>query len=473
MGRLLPSRWPLALQLVAAFALVTALASAVGGALLLRQATSRMLGDRSASVLARANTAANLAAELLANPEGLTLSLYRFQRQTGVRPLFVDRAGIVIADVSHDSPVLGVRLVHPEVVAALEGRQVTGTRTLPGGEWVMYGAVPVDLAGERVGAVMVAADIAHIGESLERLQRQLYMVVAVMEILAVLLGILLARYLARPLVGLSAAATELAKGRLETRVQPGGSRELQDLGHSFNRMAAELNRLDGQRRAFVADASHDLRTPVASIRALAEALLADRQGDESTRQEYLTDIVRECDRAGRLSNRLLELARLDMRREARGAKEPLIEPVLLQDVVEEVVHAFEPLAQESGVALELSLSGSAVARLDPRLIETALGNLIENGLKYTPHGGRVSVEVSIMGGRANLLVTDTGIGISAEDLPHIFERFYRVDRARARKTGGAGLGLAIAAEAATLLGGQLTVTSELGQGSRFTLSFPV
>jgi two-component system, OmpR family, sensor kinase len=471
MRRLRPAHWPLALQLAVAFALVTALALGGSGVLLLGQSTVRMLDEREATVLSWGQAAAGLAAES-SGPE-LTLALYRFHQQSGIRPVVVDTGGKVIADLSDQSPLLGTKLTHPELVSALGGQPLTGTRRLSGGEWVMYGAVPVMRGGLAAGAVLVSADITAVRSAQQDLLRQLLLVAGVAEVLAVALGILVARQLSRPLVRLRAAVSRLAGGRLDTRVEPAGSRELLDLGEGFNRMSAELGRLDHQRRAFVADASHELRTPVASIRALADALLTDRRGDVAIYKEHLADIVQECDRAGRLVSRLLELARLDMRSEARAGV--AFEPTDLRTVAEEVVHALEPLAGERGVGLELLPGEPVVARADGHLVETVLGNLVENGLKYTPSGGMVTVSVarSAAGADAVLTVTDTGIGIAPAEQALIFERFYRVDKARSRATGGAGLGLAIASEAASLLGGKISVTSEPGRGSQFRLTLPL
>ncbi|MDF2630212.1 MAG: two-component sensor histidine kinase [Symbiobacteriaceae bacterium] len=463
------SAWPLALQLGLAFAVVTGVALGGSGVLLLGQSTARMLEERAASVTAWGQAAAALAAENTG--EALTLALYRFHQQSGIRPVVVDGSGLVTADISDASPLLGMELTHPEVAAALGGRVETGTRRLAGGEWVMYGGMPVVRNGQQLGAVLVSADISAVREAQRGLVRQLLLVAGVMEIAVVLLGMLLARQLTRPLVRLRAAVAGLAGGRLETRVEPSGSREVHDVGEGFNRMATELGRLDQQRRAFVADASHELRTPVASIRALADALLTDRRGDIAVYKEHLADIVQECDRAGRLVSRLLELARLDMRSEARGTG--AAEPTDLRQVAEEVVHALEPLAAERGVGLALAPGRAVMVHADSHLVETILGNLVENGLKYTPAGGRVDVSLSAAGGMAALTVTDTGIGIASGEQALIFERFYRVDKARARATGGAGLGLAIASEAAMLLGGEISVTSEPGKGSQFTLTLPL
>lgn len=468
-----PGRWPLGLQLALSFALVTALALGGGGALLLRQMEQQQLAERSRTLLAQANAAANLAVELQggADPAGVRLQLYRFHQQTGVRPLVLDLNGTVVADSWEGSPLMGERLTHPEVSRALKGGQVTDVRWLGADGWAMYGAVPLWQERQVVGAVLVSADITSMDAALRALERQLLLVALLAGALAVGLGVGVSRFLSRPLERLSGAADALARGRLETRVQVGGSREVAALGRSFNAMAADLGRLDQQRKAFVADASHELRTPVASIRALAEGLLSASRIAPEQQQEFLGDIVHECDRAARLIEHLLELARLDMRREARGQAAES-DRLSLGQVAAEVVHALRPLAKERGVQLELADATAVRADVAPRLAETVLGNLVENAIKYTPAGGLVRVEPAVAAGFVGIAVADTGPGIPAEHLPLIFERFYRVDKARARATGGAGLGLAIAAEAAALLGGRIQVESAPGRGSTFTFLVP-
>lgn len=470
-----PGRWPLGLQLALSFALVTALALGGGGALLLRQMAAQQMAERSKALLAQANVAANLAVEIQsgADPAGVRLQLYRFHQQTGVRPVVVDQGGTVIADSWEGSPLMGQRLAHPEVAQALRGGQVTDVRWLGADGWVLYGAVPVWLDRQIVGAVLVSADITAMDTALRDLQRQLMVVALLAGALAVALGVGLSRFLTRPLERLSGAADSLAGGRLETRVDVGGNREVAALGRSFNAMAIELGRLDQQRKAFVADASHELRTPVASIKALAEGLMGAVRLTPEQQKEYLGDIVHECDRAGRLVEHLLELARLDMRREARIQLSEA-DRLTLGQVADEVLHALQPLARDRGVHLEAAPgTGGINVDVEPRLAETVLGNLVENAIKYTPAGGRVRVEPVLKPEAVGIAVTDTGPGIAAEHLPRIFERFYRVDKARARATGGAGLGLAIAAEAAALLGGRIEVKSTAGQGSTFTFLVPV
>lgn len=459
--------WSLGRQFALGFALITVLTLGIVGSLLVNQISRRQLAERTAKVLDQARVAADLAAEVrfAQNPAGLPLALFNFHLQSGVRPIVVGADGTVVADSWIPSPLAQERLELPEVSQALQGQEAHGYRQIGAREWALYVAVPMPV-DQRVGrAVLVSADLTDLALGLRQTRLQLIWGLTAGGIVAVLAGFLLAHHFARPLRRLDATVGALAQGEFAARVQPEGSREVRDLGERFNLMAAELARLDAQRRNYVAAASHEMRTPVATIRALAEALQSDRQGDLALYKEYLGDIIDEADHARALLERLLELARL----EGESNLRPLA-PVDLGALCADLIDSLLPLAEHRGINLSLRTDKPpAWAMGDAFLIETVLTNLVENGLKYTPAGGQVSVSITANATEARITVQDTGPGIPPEHLPHLFERFYRVDTARARPTGGVGLGLAIVTEAARLLNGQLAVESTLGEGSAFAL----
>lgn len=465
--------WPLGVQLALAFILIALLALGGGGMLLVKRITDRQLTARTDQVLAQARLAANLASEhrFLQDPTGLPMALFTFHQQTGVRPIVVDRNGVVRADSWIPSPLLGERLTKPEVTVALQGGQDSGYRWLPDEGWVLLAAVPME-SGR--GAVLVLSDLNDLDAGLRDIKEQLLRVLSAAGAVAVLAGFGVAWYLARPLARLDRAAADVAGGNLGARVAPGGSREVAALGHRFNMMAGELARLDAQRRNFVAAASHELRTPLAAIRALADALLADNRGDIAVYREYLGDIVTESERARQLMDRLLELARLEGQGSLRVSDDlPRRERIDLRGVSGDLIDSLMPLAQRRGIHLEMRAPDRIWAKGDPWLVETIVTNLVENALKYTPPGGLVQVTLEVAADSTRICICDTGIGIAPEHLPHLFERFYRVDQSRTRATGGVGLGLSIAAEAARLLGGRLEVESVPGEGSCFSLILPV
>ena len=223
-------------------------------------------------------------------------------------------------------------------------------------------------------------------------------------------------------------------------------------------------RIEAMRRDFVTDASHELKTPAASIRAAAETVERAVGEDPEAAARFATQLRRDAVRLSRIVSDLLDLSRLE-------SEHPELEPVRLDQVVAEELKRMRSQAAESGVALRWEGAAVTVSGSTKDLALLAR-NLLENAVRYTPRGGRVSVEVRGDNGQATLSIADTGIGIPSRDLPRIFERFYRVDRARSRDTGGTGLGLSIARHVVERHGGKIEAESELGRGSTFRVTLP-
>ena len=228
----------------------------------------------------------------------------------------------------------------------------------------------------------------------------------------------------------------------------------------------QRRRLEVLRRDFVANASHELKTPVAAVRALAETLQTALPDDPEAGHRFAERIGREAERLDTLVRDLLDLSRVE-----RGALD--VEPVDLVGLVKEVAGGYADLAEERRITLGTELRPGVTMRGDRAQLALLLSNLIDNALRHTPAQGTVHVRLDPAEGRALLQVADTGEGIPAGELPRVFERFYRVDKARARQTGGTGLGLAIVRHVAEAHGGTVRVDSELARGTTFTVSLPV
>jgi two-component system, OmpR family, phosphate regulon sensor histidine kinase PhoR len=228
----------------------------------------------------------------------------------------------------------------------------------------------------------------------------------------------------------------------------------------------QRRRLEVLRRDFVANASHELKTPVAAVRALAETLATALPGDPEAGLRFAERIGREAERLDALVRDLLDLSRVE-----RGTLD--VEPVDLVGLVKEVVGGYADLAEERRIRLETELRPGISMRGDRAQLGLLLSNLIDNALRYTPAGGTVCVRLDAAESRAVLQVADTGEGIPASEVPRVFERFYRVDKARTRQTGGTGLGLAIVRHVAEAHGGTVRVDSELARGTTFTVTLPV
>ncbi len=230
----------------------------------------------------------------------------------------------------------------------------------------------------------------------------------------------------------------------------------------------ERRRVDAIRRDFVANASHELRTPLTSIRGFVEALEDGAIADPATGRRFLEKIRANADRMAALVSDLLELSRLEA-----GEREPHLETVLACDVVEEVVSSLAELAEGKEIEVRGGADRALALETDPERLRRILENLVENALKYTPVGGHVEVSARPEGEAAVFEVADDGPGIAAEHLSRIFERFYRVDKARSREVGGTGLGLSIVKHLAESLRGTVSVESAPGRGSRFSVRLPL
>ncbi|MHB0871063.1 MAG: sensor histidine kinase [Chloroflexota bacterium] len=281
-------------------------------------------------------------------------------------------------------------------------------------------------------------------------------------------GLFLAQRALSPIDRITRLAKRIGAEDLSQRLgMPSSGDEVGRLAETFDGMLERLDSAFQRQRQFTADASHELRTPLAVVASQVDVAL-ERQRSVAEYQESLRVVGGAAERMRQLVSELLILARADS---ARGAMER--EPLSLAELAGEVVEQLQPLAETRGLRLELGRVEPVVVKGDQTRLMQLLFNLADNALKYTPAGGRVTVTVERRDGKAALAVADTGIGIAAEHLPYLFERFYRVDKARSRSEGGAGLGLAICDWIARAHGGSIEVASASGQGSIFTVYLPM
>jgi len=274
---------------------------------------------------------------------------------------------------------------------------------------------------------------------------------------------------------LEVATKSIEKGDLSTRADIPGNDEIASLAVSFNQMAHQLQivdrkqkELDTLRRDLVAWAGHDLRTPLSSIRLLVEAISDGVASDPTLVQDYLRQTKRHVDNLSLLVDELFQISQLDA-----GSMPLNLEPVSLSDLISDTLVSFSRLAAQKDV----TLSGSAGPGIDPVVIDPvwisrAFNNLISNAIRYTPSGGNISLSAELIPQAVLVKVTDTGDGIPEEDLPHIFERFFRGEKSRNRSSGGAGLGLAIVKGIIDAHHGTIQVHSQTGQGTTFSILLP-
>jgi len=348
---------------------------------------------------------------------------------------------------------------------ALAGQEVRDRLAYGGGRIEMHTA-PLAVNGTIVGALQVAAPLQAAEARLAGLRFVLAAVVLGALALAALIGWFLASRAMRPVDLMTRTARAIGHSADLTRrlEEPRQRDELGRLASTFNEMLARLDQAFMTQRRFLADASHELRSPLAAIRTNVEALLRGADADPEERDASLRAIARETDRMGRLVADLLALAHAD-------AGQPLVrQPVELDALLLEVYQQERRLA--GGVGLTLGDLEQVEVEGDPDRLKQLVLNLVDNALRYTPPGGDVTLDVVRMSSWAVLRVRDTGVGIPDEDLSRIFDRFYRVDRPRTRQAGGTGLGLAICKWVAEAHGGRIEVESVVDGGSTFSVFLP-
>jgi signal transduction histidine kinase len=383
----------------------------------------------------------------------------------------------------------------------IDGRQDASVKPLPDAKFTAALAAPPDPGLERDPSVQVAAkDLIVEGDffpdwgvrvelsapftsrasTVAAITGLLLVIAIVAFAIAVVVAAILSRRFTAPLRRLTEASRAIAEGDLASRVSSeamgNGTLELIELADQFNTMADRLQesvaiiRRDRDRsRDFLADVSHELRTPIAALRTFTELLQGDAGAKPETRAEFLESSAVQLERLDWLAQNLLELSKLDS-----GLVLLDLRPEDLRATVESAVEQAEPAARRRGVALHVSLpDGPLRIRHDPPRVGQIVINLIGNAVKFTDRGGSVHVQVEpAPGGAARIEVSDTGVGIAADELPRVFERFFRGSRASEARSSGSGLGLAIVKSIVDMHGGTIAVESSVGHGSRFVVTLP-
>jgi two-component system, OmpR family, sensor kinase len=335
---------------------------------------------------------------------------------------------------------------------------------------VLAQGMPLTLNGRVIGTLLNVrpADVVLDAQGqafLGQVQRSLVWAAVLAAVLSLALGVFVSRLLTAPLARLTRAAQAVAAGDLSQRVEVRSEDEIGELGSAFNGMAASLAEAETLRRNLIADVSHELRTPLTIIQGNIQAIL---EGVYLLEMAQMASLYDETRLLTRLVDDLHDLALAEA-----GQLRLEHAPVDLVALARAAVGQFGPTADAAGVKLALTADEDSLTVLgDADRLAQALRNLVSNALRHTPAGGQVVMRVARAGGHAEIQVADTGSGIAAEDLPYVFDRFYRGDKSRSRRGGGAGLGLAITRQLVMAHGGQITVASPPDQGTTFAITLP-
>ena len=381
------------------------------------------------------------------------------------RVLVTDPSGKVLYDTSEVDNARDRYALLWEVVSALKGNDVFRSEYRDGA-FRSRAAAPILYRGMTQGAVYLYEYDRQQAEMLRDLQSNLRNISIVVCVAALAFSVLISKAVTRRIAVLLRGIRSVREGEYSHRVTMAGGDELALLAGEFNELTDRLQTTEEVRRRFVSDASHELKTPLASIRLLTDSILQNGDMDPDTAREFVSDIGDEAERLTRITEKLLTLTRMDT------APPRNVAPVDVARVIRKVEHMLAPLAAAVDVTVELELETDCVVRSTEDDLYQIAFNLMENAVKYDLPGGRVRVELSAEGDRVVLRVEDTGVGIPEEDLPKIFDRFYRVDKARSREAGGTGLGLSIVRDAVRQNGGTVEARRREPEGTCFEVRFP-
>ena len=385
------------------------------------------------------------------------------------RLIVTDQTGLVLYDNMDQAE--GAYALFPEILRAL------GKNTLGGygndvfswdytdGTMDSRAATPIVCYGSIIGCVYMTDYDTTQGALIQSLQSTILRLTLILELLVILFSVSFAAGFSRRLNRIVSSMKIIQKGDYSHKVQVGGNDELTLLGHEFNDLTERLQTSEQKRSRFVSDASHELKTPLASIKLLSDSIL-QYDMDLETVREFVGDIGDEADRLNRMTEKLLSMTKAD------GSAPAESEIIYMAPTVKRVARMLKQSALQSRIIFRLELEDDCPILILEDDLYQIIFNLMENGIKYNQSGGSLTVRLSRDGDNANLIVEDTGVGIPEDAIDHVFERFYRVDKARSRATGGSGLGLSIVKAIVQRNRGEISLESSPGKGTRFIVTFP-
>ena len=390
--------------------------------------------------------------------------------ETGVNRLLVtDTAGRILYDSRKENGAVGKYAFYSEIAEALWGNDAFYC-TYDEQAFFSRMAEPVVYHNEIVGAVYVYEYDTEQAELLKGFQQNLMTISLIVAISVLLLSYGLSRMLTRSISTLLTAIRNVREGAYSTRAEVRGNDEIAQIAAEFNSLTDRLATTENARRRFVSDASHEMKTPLAGIQLRSDSIMQTEDMNPKMIREFVSDIGQEAQRLNRITEHLLALTRLDSEFMPQVDENTA---TAVDTVCERVVRMLGVVAREKGVTLTCDCAEGAVVRATEDDVHQVLYNLMENGIKYSGNGGFVHTCATVEGDFIAITVEDNGIGIPEADRPHVFDRFYRVDKMRSRAVGGTGLGLSIAKDTVEYRGGSISVDGRGDNaGTVFTVRLP-
>ena len=458
----------LQLRYAAVYLLTTALVSVFLNTYPIRFSQELVFQTKQASMMGKAEMVASALAGLDRLAADGAEQVARLLNDVSVKRIIVtDEAGMSLYDTANNGNTEGSYVVYPAVVSALEGNNAFYARS-SATEIECQVALPVTYRRVIIGSVYLAETDNEQAALLVGIQRNMRTITIGVLLFSVAIGIISVLVFSRRMNGILNAVRVVREGEYSHKIALNSRDELGLLAQEFNALTDRIQTTESMRRQFVSDASHELKTPLAAITLMTDTVLQNEM-DKETILEFVGDIGMEANRLSRMTEKLLQLSRLE--NASRNADVPL-ERVDLAQIAERVLKILWPLAQEREVRLvdHMDKDCTVLARSDD--IYEIIFNVAENGIKYNRVGGTLELLLYRRENATIMIFDDEGIGIPPEETSRIFERFYRVDKARSREAGGSGIGLAIVHDMVLRYGGTIEATARENGGTRFTITFP-
>ncbi len=361
----------------------------------------------------------------------------------------------------------GKILISEEVISSLKGSNNIETADKDK-DFDMLIPITHNTNKEVMGVLAVSFSKQNITTISDLLSKKASILIITIAIINLVFAFIYSGFLTKPLILLKQAVGHLTEGYMDDEVTTGGFYEIKQISNSLNQMLLRMKNLERSRQEFVSNVSHELKTPLTSIKVLADSLLMQDNANPELYREFLVDIADEIERENKIINDLLSLVKLD-----KTSSDVNITPININELLEQVLKRLRPIAKKRNIELVLESFRPVVAEVDEVKLSLAISNLIENAIKYNVEDGWVRVSLNADHKYFYVKVSDSGIGIPEDAQDFIFDRFYRVDKARSRGTGGTGLGLSITKNAIHMHKGAIKVYSKENEGTTFTVRIPI
>ncbi len=430
----------------------------------------RLYENEQVTMLAKANIVADTIAPHVSNGtiEYAKEDVIQILSGTNMRAIVADRAYKVVFD--SNSELVDKIFIRDIVNVAFGGEQAFDHYENEQGVHILSVAVPIKTGDNATAVIYLVTSIDSIDKTLSFVTANLLIISMLISVLVGMLSLGMSYIVTSPIDEFIAVAKEISKGNFDKKVTVKSHNEFAQMAETLNFMTDELQSLEEKRKNFVSDVSHELKTPLATIKLICDSIVATPDPDAEMLKEFLGDLSDEVDRLTRIVESLLALTRMDS-----GKAQLKLVPVDTAAMIHAIVRNLTLKASEKGIVLYTNFTEEIRREimLDYDKIWEAIYNIVDNAIKYSPENGFVRVSLQKEDKFAIIRVEDNGPGIPEAEKDKIFERFYRLDDSRARDTGGTGLGLAIAKEVVTMHGGAITVLSEGEAGSIFSIYLPI